>query len=116
MSDPKVTVTLQGSRAEFKSHGPESDGFADYLSKMFEQVNNPGPAKAALLAKAQLGGTVLDLRKAQAEKVELLEKQAAVWEERGRDWSLNKDIRDLYADRARAAREESRKIAQELGE
>lgn len=116
MSNPKVTVTLDGSRAEFKSHGPESDGFADYLSKMFNQCNDPDATRATLLAKARLGGTVLDLRKAQQEKAELLEKQAEVWEERSRDWSLVKDIRDINADRARQAREESRRITAELGE
>src|SRR5690349_18369020 len=109
MTQPKVTVTLNGSRAEFKSHGPESDGFAEYMGKLFDQANSPGAAKAVLLAKAQLGGTVLDLRKAQAEKAELLERQAVVWEERSRDWGLSKEIRDLNAERARAAREEARK-------
>jgi hypothetical protein len=111
-----VTVTLKDDDIIEVRHGAGSEQLAGYLKKTLDQLNDPKGTQAVLVAKAKLGGTVLDLRKAQAEKSELLQKQAAVWEERSRDWGLSKEIRDLNADRARAAREEARRITAELGE
>lgn len=111
-----ATVTLKDDGIIEVRHGPGSEYLGGYLGKVLYDLNNPGGTQAALLAKARLGGTVLDLRKAQAEKAELLAKQAEAWEERSRDTSLSQEIKTLNADRARKAREEARRITAELGE
>lgn len=116
MTHPQVTVTLKGDRAEFQSNNRESDGFRDYLCKLFEQVNNPGPAQATLLAKAKLGGVVLDLRKAQEDKIHVLKDVIEAQDERSRDWSLAPEVRSIAAERSRAAKEEIRRLTAELGE
>lgn len=110
-----VTLTLKDDGIIEVRHGPGSEGFAGYLGTTLKQLNDPKGTQAVLLAKARAGGALLDLRKAQAEKAELLSKAAETWETRSRDWSLSKEIRDLSADRARKAREEARKLATELG-
>ncbi len=116
MAYPQVTVVLKGGQAEFRSHGPESDQFAEYLSKMFDQCNNPGAARAALMAKAALGDTVLQLRRAQEEKIRTLKDIADKQDERSRRWDLSPEIRRLAADRADAARNEIRALSVELGQ
>jgi hypothetical protein len=116
MAHPQVTVTLKGGKAEFRSHGPESDEFAEYLSKMFTQCNNPSATQATVLAKARLGNTVLKVRELQAQKMDLLLKAADAAEEKSRDWSLRAELRAIHGEKARAAREEAHKIAVELGQ
>lgn len=111
-----VTVTLKDDGIIEVKHGAGSGQFAGYLAKVLDQLNNPEGSQAILLAKAKAGGALLDLRKAQQEKAELLVKAAEVWETRSRDWSLSKEIRDLNADRARKATEESRRLMAELGQ
>lgn len=116
MAHSQVTVVLKGSRAEFRSHGPESDSFAEYLCKLFDQSNNPGMAKDVLVAKAGLGDAVLQLRRSQQEKMELLKAVADREETKSRNTALSWELRQLANDRAFAAREEARRLASELGQ
>ena len=67
------------------------------------------------MAKAKLGETVLKVREAQAEKLQLLKAVADKADEKSRDWSVSTEIRSISKAKADAAREEARKIATELG-
>ena len=110
-----ATVTLRDDGIIEVKHGPGSAQFGGYLGKVLKQLNDPKGSQAILMAKARAGDALLDLRKAQQEKSELLAKAAENWETRSRDWSMSPEIRELNADRARKAREEIRKLAVELG-
>jgi len=111
----QVTVTLNGAKAEFRSHGPESDGFAEYLSKMFDQVNNPGPTQETLLAKARLGGTVLEANRLKHEKARVLKDQADQWLAKSRETNISVEIRDYLENRASAALKAAGELEAELG-
>ena len=113
-----VTVTLNESSNTLEFHagnGADDKEIAGYLCKLVQDNRTVSKSRGALAAKVKLADTVLNLRKAQQEKMELLAKAAETWEERSRDWSLSPEIRSLNSDRARKAREECRKIAVELG-
>jgi hypothetical protein len=111
-----VTLTLRDDGSIKVNHGPGSEGFAGYLVKVLDQLNNPKGAQKALMAKARLGDTVLEVRRLQKEKADALIAQSAIWAERAIDPSLNWDIRQLNKSRAEAAKAEAAKIFEELGE
>lgn len=71
-------------------------------------------AESATAAKARLGGLVLKQRELMADKAQLLMKAADAAEEKSRDWALSVEMRGVHAAKARAARDEARKIAAEL--
>jgi hypothetical protein len=114
MAYPQVTVTLKGSRAEFRSHGPESDSFAEYLSKMFDQSNNPGAAKAVLLAKARAGDALLEVNRLKAEKAQALRDQGQSWLAKSRETNLSGEVRSFLESKARAALKAADEIQAEL--
>jgi hypothetical protein len=72
-------------------------------------------ADSVTAAKVRLADHVLKVRELQTEKVGLLLKAADAAEEKSLDWSLSPEIRQIHAAKARAARDEARKLASELG-
>jgi hypothetical protein len=110
-----VTHNQATNTLEFRCQTAEDNHVAEYLNKLVGDARAyASAADSGTVAKSGLTGIAF-IRKAQEDKIEALTKQAEIWEERSRDWSMQWDIRDLNAQRARQAREEVRKLAQELG-
>jgi hypothetical protein len=69
----------------------------------------------ATAAELRLAKATVELVRLKSEKYQLLSRAADAWDEKSRDWSLAKDVRDAYAARARKARAEAGELAKELG-
>jgi hypothetical protein len=73
------------------------------------------PMESTTVAEVKLADAVLEIRKLQTEKHNLLLRSAEVWAEKSRDTSLTAELRSIHADRSRRARAEARELAKELG-
>ena len=112
-----VTHNQATNLLEFKSGGVGNDDeIAAWLSKLVNDSRTVAKSTGSLAAKVRLADAVLKERRLLKAKADALLDQAAVWDERSRNWSLTKEIRDLNADRARSARDEAEKIRAELDE
>jgi hypothetical protein len=111
-----VKVVKDDSTIKFYPETSADHGLSDYLCQLVNDARAYAlAADSGTVAKAGLTGIAI-IRKETEAKIEALTKAAETWEERSRDWSLIKDIRDLNAQRAREAREEARKLSTELGQ
>jgi hypothetical protein len=109
-----ATVTLKDNGLIEVRHGPGSERFAGYLAKTLDQLNNPKGAQKALMAKAELGGTVLEANRLKQEKAQLLKAQAADWDERSRSTTLTPELKTFLAEKARRAYTEAQAIQKDL--
>jgi hypothetical protein len=109
-----ATVTLKDDGIIEVRHGPGSERFAGYLAKTLEQLNNPQGARRTLLAKAELGGIVLEANALKREKARLLRDQSQSWSAKSRETNLTSEVRQYLESKARAARKAAEEIEREL--
>ena len=102
----KVTLNKSTDTLEFRPETEADNDVANYLCGLVQSAKRVvKSADDGTVAKSGITGMAL-VRQAHQEKMDLLRSQAETWEGRAQDWSLQKDVRDVNADRARSARRE----------
>jgi hypothetical protein len=111
-----VKVVRDGNTLKFYPESTADNDTAEFLSKLVNDAKAlVKSADPATVAKSGLTGTAF-IRRAQEEKIRVLKSIVDREDERSRDWSTSTEIRSIAKARADAARDEIRKLAQELGE
>jgi hypothetical protein len=111
----EVRVVPKGSTLQFFHDGSrEGERIANHLTTLV-RVSKSFGGQDALVTAAVVGHQAGQGRVLQKAKADALLDQAAIWDERSRDWGLDISIRQLNADRARKAKAEAEAILKDLG-